>query len=320
MPEKMLPQLNANVPSASSAGCISAVEFHGHLPQQSSLERGDSKAKAEGPIHILSLGAGVQSSTMALMAARGELTPMPKAAIFADTQNEPKAVMTYLTWLETQLPFPVIRVTRGNLMEDSLEVKRSGRSGKLYMKGLIPAYVKNPDGSKGILGRKCTADYKVEMIVREARKLCAWRRGEDRHLVDMWIGISRDEAHRMKPSRHKWIRSVWPLIDRRLSRVNCLAWMKRMGYPEPPRSACMACPFHSDAEWLRLKTESPEEFAGVVEYERRLIAAAASQQVLRGVPYLHASLKPIGEVEFSDLPGHMQVNLFGNECTGLCGV
>ena len=40
------------------------------------------------PIHILSLGAGVQSSTLALMAAAGEVTPMPVAAIFADTHAE----------------------------------------------------------------------------------------------------------------------------------------------------------------------------------------------------------------------------------------
>jgi len=37
------------------------------------------------PIHIISLGAGVQSSTMSLMAAAGEITPMPTAAVFADT-------------------------------------------------------------------------------------------------------------------------------------------------------------------------------------------------------------------------------------------
>lgn len=43
------------------------------------------------PIHIISLGAGVQSSTMALMAAAGEITPMPKCAIFADTQDEPES-------------------------------------------------------------------------------------------------------------------------------------------------------------------------------------------------------------------------------------
>ena len=40
-------------------------------------------------LQIISLGAGVQSSTMAMMAAAGEITPMPHAAIFADTQAEP---------------------------------------------------------------------------------------------------------------------------------------------------------------------------------------------------------------------------------------
>ena len=55
---------------------------------------------------ILSLGAGVQSSVMALMAARGEITPMPDCAIFADTQSEPKEIYDWLDWLETQLAFP----------------------------------------------------------------------------------------------------------------------------------------------------------------------------------------------------------------------
>ena len=50
--------------------------------------------------HVLSLGAGVQSSTLALMAAAGEVTPMPDAAIFADTQAEPAGVYRWLDWLE----------------------------------------------------------------------------------------------------------------------------------------------------------------------------------------------------------------------------
>ena len=53
------------------------------------------------PINILSLGAGVQSSTLALMAANGEVGPMPMAAIFSDTQAEPKEVYDWLNWLET---------------------------------------------------------------------------------------------------------------------------------------------------------------------------------------------------------------------------
>tara|TARA_Y100000310_G_C20434133_1_gene692906 strand:+ start:47 stop:319 length:273 start_codon:yes stop_codon:yes gene_type:complete len=69
--------------------------------------------------HIISLGAGVQSSTMALMAAKGEITPMPDGAIFADTQWEPNHVYKWLDFIEKNVPFPIYRVTAGNLTEDA---------------------------------------------------------------------------------------------------------------------------------------------------------------------------------------------------------
>jgi hypothetical protein len=43
-------------------------------------------------LRILSLGAGVQSTTLALMVAHGELEPID-CAIFSDTQSEPEAVL-----------------------------------------------------------------------------------------------------------------------------------------------------------------------------------------------------------------------------------
>ena len=67
----------------------------------SSIDKDRSKA-----LVVISLGAGVQSSTMALMAANGEL-PKPDCAIFADTGNEPKAVYTYLDFLKKILPYPI---------------------------------------------------------------------------------------------------------------------------------------------------------------------------------------------------------------------
>ena len=71
-------------------------------------------------LRCLSLGAGVQSTTMALMAARGELTPMPDIAIFADTGWEPAAVYDHLDWLRSGevLPFPVEIVKKSNLRDD----------------------------------------------------------------------------------------------------------------------------------------------------------------------------------------------------------
>ena len=71
---------------------ISNKDYHAWLEEQ-----------PPDPVEILSLGAGVQSSTLALMAARGDIKP-PKAAIFADTGWEPAKVYDYLEWLEEQLP------------------------------------------------------------------------------------------------------------------------------------------------------------------------------------------------------------------------
>jgi hypothetical protein len=70
-------------------------------------------------LNILSLGAGVQSSTMALMAAEGELTPMPDCAIFADTGAEPKHVYDFLDYVESLVPFPVHRVMEGEGLDVS---------------------------------------------------------------------------------------------------------------------------------------------------------------------------------------------------------
>ena len=73
-------------------------------------------------LEIISLGAGVQSSVMALMAARGELKPMPECAIFADTGWEPDGVYKHLEWLKTQLNFPVYNVSAGDIRKDTLDL------------------------------------------------------------------------------------------------------------------------------------------------------------------------------------------------------
>lgn len=48
-------------------------------------------------LRVLSLGAGVQSTTLALMAAHGAVGPTPDCAVFADTGCEPRAVYRHLS-------------------------------------------------------------------------------------------------------------------------------------------------------------------------------------------------------------------------------
>jgi hypothetical protein len=267
-------------------------------------------------MRVLSLGAGVQSSVAALM------DPTFDCAIFADTQGEPAQVYEWLSWLEKQLPYPVYRVTAGSLEAREVRVRISKKSGLPWMKNSIPAFVdKGPWRKRGMLGRKCTLDFKITPITRKLRELAGIKRApKDKSLVlvDQSLGISIDEYMRAKPSRESWIKHSFPLIDLGMTRADCIAWMAAKGYPEPPRSACRFCPFHSDAEWARLKIEEPEDFARAADFEKKLQTAAKG--VLDGVPYLHSSLKPLAEVTLADLPEKQQVDMFNNECEGLCGV
>jgi hypothetical protein len=295
-------------------------------PAASELQSGSelcSSALLGSPTRILSLGAGVQSSTLALMAATGDNEHRLDAAIFADTQAEPADVYRWLDWLESEIakcayPFPVLRVTKGSLTEASLRVRTSKQTGLNYLKHSIPAYMKRANGAGGIMGRACTLDYKIIPVQQAAKKIAKVKRGQKTATAEIWIGISRDEAHRMKPSREPWAVHVWPLIDAGMNRKDCLAWMESRGYPKPPRSSCAYCPYHSDKEWLRLKSDEPEAFAAAVAYEARLQTSVSQICRLDGVPYLHSSRVPLTSVDFN--PTSTEPSLFGNECEGMCGV
>jgi hypothetical protein len=256
------------------------------------------------------------------MAAKGEITPMPDAAIFADTQAEPQSVYRWLDWLEAQLPFPVIRVTRGSITEESLRIRTfKNDPSRKWVKSLIPAFIMNPNGTKGIMGRQCTFSYKVEMLEKTARKLAKINRGQKDVTVTQWIGISWDELQRMKNARKDWVQHRWPLIELRMTRRHCLEWMKANGFPEPPRSACMYCPFHSDMEWRRLRDDEPEAFAACIQFEKDLQFAKAQTDNQKGIPYLHSSLKPLDTIDFStDIERGQGAFDFQAECEGMCGV
>lgn len=324
-------------------------------------EAGSNFASGGTPLNLLSLGAGVQSSTAALKAARGEITPMPDAAIFSDTRAEPKSVYLWLDWLEKQLPYPIYRVSAGSLTEGALTMKKTA-DGRLFSKSDIPIFVRNHDGSQGkIVNRACTRDYKLYPIFAKCRELigperliawrrkhranlkeyaawiretrlakkegralplfpgACWKRMQDDALAVQWIGISLDEIQRMKPSRVPYLRSRWPLIEQETNRHDCLRWMEEKGYPQPPRSACVYCPFHNDHEWRRLKEEEPDEFAAAVKFERDLQTIKAQSSNFKTTPFLHRSLVPLDQVDFSTEEDRGQLSLFGEECEGMCG-
>ena len=267
------------------------------------------------PIHIISLGAGVQSSTMALMAAHGEITPMPKCAIFADTQDEPQSVYKWLDWLEKQLPFPVHRVTAGKLSDEVLKIrKRKDDPSKSITFYTVPAFTIDKKGNRGMIPRQCTSNFKIAPLTKKQKDIA-----EGNHVIS-WIGISLDEAHRMKPSRDNKITNRWPLIEKRISRHDCKRWTIANNYPMPPRSACVFCPYHSDNQWRKLRDDEPTEFKKAVEFDYAYRKIKIEIGKMSEIPFLHPSCVPLDQVDFSTDEDHGQQVMFGNECEGMCGV
>lgn len=263
---------------------------------------------------VISLGAGVQSSTMAIMAAKGDF-PNVDCAIFADTGYEPKAVYTYLEFLKKILPYPVYLVEKGNIRDDMLAAK--GTTNFV----VAPFFTQNKiTGKKGMVMRQCTNDYKIQPIRTKIRELCNVKKGKhfpkDKY-VEQWIGISTDEAGRMKPARDKYILNRHPLIEAKMSRQDCINYLKKENIPLPEKSACIVCPYHNDAYWHFMKTERPSEFADAVDFDKQVrnISRKEDEQL-----YSHRSCKPLDEVEFDKKETDKQLDMFNNECEGMCGV
>jgi len=266
---------------------------------------------------VLSLGAGVQSSTLALMAAHGEVQPMPDVAIFGDTRAEPRAVYEWLDYLTPLLPFPVYRVQEGQgLLANVMRPLRQGSFAAL------PAWTESENGC-GQLHRQCTSKFKVDPINRQVRHLLGiyGRPTPGGVLVSMWLGISLDEVYRMKLNKQPWIENRWPLVEARMTRADCLAWMERYGYPRPPRSACVCCPYHSDREWRHLRDTDPEGWRTALSVD------ALVRDGVRGTKerlYLHKSLRPLVEVDLRTSEERGQLGLWDDHnevCdSGMCFV
>ena len=287
--------------------------------QQNAFPQGDGLSPSPIRLRVLSLGAGVQSTTLALLAAHGVIGPMPDCAIFADTAWEPQAVYDHLAWLMSPnvLPFPVYVVSAGSLRDNLVQAAAGERWAS------IPAYTRTLDHrgcmSIGMIRRQCTGDYKIDPIRRKVRELAdlTRRRSPADPVVEQWIGISMDETIRMKPSFERWRVNRWPLIELGMNRRDCLDWLRRHDYPTPPKSACIGCPYHSDAVWRAMRDEDPDAWADAVDVDRLI---RSGMRGVRGEVFLHRSAVPLSEVDLSTDTDRGQLDLFANECEGMCGL
>lgn len=301
---------------------------------------------------ILSLGAGVQSTTLLLMSIRGEL-PRLDCCIFADTQYEPPAVYRHLEWLRGESEragIPVHTVTAGDLRADAIAFRRqrydlNPETGNKKGCASIPLFVLNADGSQGLIRRQCTAEYKIEPIERFIRReilgLAPRQHAPKEAVVEQWFGITWDERRRVRPSPSPWKIHVYPFCaipdpiqatwvrsngtPRLWTRRDCVRWLET-NYPDRtvPRSACVCCPYRSNAEWRAMRDGDPASFADAVEFDREVRdaqrAGVENGSQLTGTPFVHRQMVPLDEAKIDDDGPGLWDGVADNECEGMCGV
>ena len=318
-----------------------------------------TKERNHDPMRILSLGAGVQSSTIFMMGCSGELMDRLgetfDCAIFADTGWESKEVYEWFKFIKSEGDKHGIKIhtvtalnketgAKRNIREDTLipQVRGDKTNGKRYAS--LPYFVLGPEetmrrseigkGVKfriisekegmitfkrlGMIRRQCTGEYKIIPIEKMQRKLAGYepRKRIPAGTIETWKGISTDEMQRASMSVVKWIEFYYPLIELRMSRDDCKNWFTEKGLPQPPRSSCLGCPYHSKNEWRRMKNETPNEWEETVAFDKAIRKCVG----MRGDVFLHADRVPLDEVDLSIPEDHGQMSFFDDECAGVCGV
>jgi hypothetical protein len=257
---------------------------------------------------VWSCGGGTQSAAIAALIVQGRL-PKPDISLMMDTEREKSSTWEY---------FHAVLVSELARVGVSIDVVAKSHfatvdlfGGEAGITPLLPGYTSRnltENGTPGKLSNWCSGEWKREVANRYLRR--------ERGVVACrnWIGISVDEARRVRTSRSLWCELHYPLIfDVPMRRVNCEDLVTRvMGWPKPPRSACYQCPNQSDGEWLEQKIEAPQDFALAVQLERTM-------QETDPEFFLHQTCVPLDEVDFRARVETGDGGLFGIIPASACG-
>jgi len=253
---------------------------------------------------VISLGWGVQSFTLAAMAALGELDPVD-AVIHSDTRHEKQGTYKFAEkWTPWLVEHAVNVVTVYN--ED---LAAADVYGGVY----VPAFTSNGK-TDGQLRRQCTDRWKL----RPMRKwLQDHRQGE---IVEQWLGISLDEAHRVRQPDVKYLTNRHPLIERMMTRNACKTWLLSNGLEVPPKSSCTFCPYNNRDGWRQVK-QNIDDWAEAIATDKAIREMRPPFDL-----FIHPARIPLDEVDLRTPQEKGQLELdwddeiFESCPEGVCGV
>jgi hypothetical protein len=250
---------------------------------------------------VLSLGWGIQSFTLASMVAIGELEPID-VAIHSDTGYESKLTYEFAErwteWLESHgVHVETVHGTDGT----TDQIFNTSKSGYRFLK--IPAFY-TQDGKRSIMRRQCTTHWKIRPVRHWITK------NRSKRKVEQWIGISLDERERMRISDVKFLTNRFPLVEKRMTRDMCIAWLENHGLEVPPKSACIFCPYHSEAQWAKTKSVT-DDWKRAIEVDELVRNFELDKEI-----YLNSQLKPLAELDLDLQNENDRMEFF--DCSGNC--
>ena len=203
-------------------------------------------------LRVLSFGAGVQTTALAILNATGRIERPATDLVLADTGGEHPETYRYLR--EHFTPWALshgLTLHTVSMPETLYDYS--------YLRQMVPS----------INTRWCTTMAKVRPINR-------WLKAQGataKQPALMQIGISVDESHRaVDRGSPRYVRRWWPLVEMRLTRQDCHQIIREAGLPSPPKSGCWFCPYQGRAIWKRLQTEHPELAGDALKLEANALA------------------------------------------------
>lgn len=233
---------------------------------------------------ILSFGAGMQSTALALMSCENSiakqkehsmphpLVPIYDIVIFCDLGFEP-------TWVKAQSEF--VRKAcesvgiRYEQLDTPLYKDLMTDFGKKRVVS-IPWWTLRDDGHKSRMPRNCTIDYKVNQISKFIRwEVLGYKKGqrlkdEDKKAHEMHMGFSFEEKRRCKESPNPMFVNHFPLVEMGLVRADNYAYIKDVWGLDTKASACAFCPFHKNYFFKYMKENEPEVYQQLVGVDELL--------------------------------------------------
>ena len=250
---------------------------------------------------ILSCGAGMQSTALALMSCENKQkgivhtnVPVYDAVIFCDLGLEPYWVKNQVDFIKKAcegvgIPFHKID---SNLYQDYMDNFGRGHVSS------IPFWSVDENGKKAKMRRHCTLDYKIALIEKFLKyELLGYKKyqrlkQEDVMAHEMHIGFSFEERKRMSKDYSKLFVKKYPLIDMGWERADSYKYILEVWGLDTKASACNFCPFHKNYFFMHLKDNSKDDYEKTVAFDR-MIGDMQPNTAIRSKIYVSRSRKRI---------------------------